>query len=159
MNKSIELKTLGSVQSNKRGFFIEIDSKYQKALTNIEGFSHLIVIWWANESDTEEYREAIISKKPYTKGPDKLGIFATRSPFRPNPICISIVQVLGIEDNKIYVPYIDAFVNTPVVDIKPYHNCTDKLTHVEVPNWCSHWPSCYEDSATFDWESEFTFKS
>jgi tRNA-Thr(GGU) m(6)t(6)A37 methyltransferase TsaA len=159
MKNTYELNKLGSVKQNDKGFYIEIDPKYQKALTNIEGFSHLNVVWWANESDQADYRQVLVTKKPYTKGPDELGIFATRSPYRPNPICVSIVQVLGIDDNKIYVPYIDAFVDTPVVDIKPYHNCTDKLREVSVPNWCAHWPSSYEASATFDWSAEFEFES
>ena len=155
MTKTYEVKTLGSVKQDEKGFFLEIDKEYQKALLNIEGFSHLNVLWWATEFDDETYRSFTVSKKPYKKGPDQLGMFATRSPIRPNPICLSIVQVLFIEENKVYVPYIDAYVDTPIIDIKPYHMCTDKLEQAQVPKWCQHWPKCYEDSGQFDWESEF----
>lgn len=155
MTKKYEVKALGSVKQDEKGFFIEIDKEYQKALLNIDGFSHLNVFWWATEFDDETYRSYTISEKPYKKGPDQLGMFATRSPIRPNPICLSIVQVLFIEENKVYVPYIDAYIDTPIIDIKPYHVCTDKLENAQVPKWCQHWPKCYEDSGQFDWESEF----
>jgi len=155
MTKKYEVKALGSVKQDEKGFFIEIDKEYQKALLNIDGFSHLNVFWWATEFDDETYRSYNVSEKPYKKGPDQLGMFATRSPIRPNPICLSIVQVLFIDDNKIYVPYIDAYVDTPIIDIKPYHVCTDKVEKAQVPKWCAHWPKCYEDSGQFDWESEF----
>ncbi len=69
------------------------------------------------------------------------------------------MYIVSTWENKIYVPYIDAFVDTPIVDIKPYHTCTDKVAGVSVPKWCEHWPSSYEDSGTFDWSAEFEFES
>ena len=90
--------------------------------------------------------------------PEKLGIFSTRSPARPNPIASTVVQILSIEkDGTINIPYIDADDNTPILDIKPYHPSTDKVKNIQLPDWCDHWPKSLEESADFDWESEFTF--
>jgi len=88
-----------------------------------------------------------------------IGIFATRSPVRPNPIALSAVPVLGIDTAAgiIRVPFIDADDHTPVLDIKPYLPATERVRDVNVPAWSSHWPQWYEDNRGFDWAAEFTF--
>ena len=127
-------------------------------MTNINGFSHLDIVWWGSLYDNQEARKILITEKPYKKGPDKLGIFATRSPVRPNPILITTIYVTKIDFEKgiIYTPYIDAEPGTPVLDIKPYHK-SSRIKNLNVPDWCKHWPEWYEDSANFDWENEFNF--
>ena len=97
--------------------------------------------------------------QPYQLGPDKMGIFATRSEYRPNPIALTAIPVLQIDHDNgvIYIPFIDAEDGTPIVDIKPYHPSVDRIKAVTVPEWCQHWPEWYEDSAEFDWAAEFTF--
>ncbi|MCP4177093.1 MAG: tRNA (N6-threonylcarbamoyladenosine(37)-N6)-methyltransferase TrmO, partial [bacterium] len=97
--------------------------------------------------------------KPYKKGPDKVGVFATRSPVRPNPIALSLIYIINIDYDKglIYIPYIDADIGTPVLDLKPYHLSTDNPASVSVPEWCSHWPKSIEQSGEFNWEAEFNF--
>jgi len=96
-------------------------------------------------------------QKPYRKGPDLLGIFSTRSPMRPNPIALSVAAVVGVdmEQGLIRLAYIDAEDGTPVLDIKPYLPCSDRVSRVQTPGWCSHWPQSMEGSATFDWPAEF----
>jgi tRNA (Thr-GGU) A37 N-methylase len=61
------------------------------------------------------------------------------------------------EKGIIYIPYIDAVDGTPIIDLKPYHPSIDRVRDVSVAKWCDHWPKWYEDSADFDWESEFNF--
>ena len=116
-------------------------------------------LWWADQVDRSELRKIVVLDKPYIKGPDKIGIFATRSPVRPNPVALSAVQVISIQmaEGIITTPYIDAEPGTPVLDIKPYHTCTERIRDVQVPEWCAHWPGWYEDNADFDWEGEFNF--
>ena len=98
-------------------------------------------------------------EKPYTKGPDTLGVFATRSPQRPNPLALSCAYVTYMDADKgiLGLSYIDADDGSPVLDIKPYTPSLDRVEHVEVPAWCAHWPKCVEESGEFDWESEFNF--
>jgi tRNA-Thr(GGU) m(6)t(6)A37 methyltransferase TsaA len=88
----------------------------------LDGFSHINVLWWCHKCDSEEARNILEVKKPYRKAPDIIGVFATRSPVRPNPIALTAVQVIGIDHaaGTIQLAYIDADDGTPVLDIKPY---------------------------------------
>ena len=106
--------------------------------------------------DNEEMRQYMVAPKPYKKGPEEVGLFATRSPVRPNPLGMTTVPVLDIDrkNGLVKIAFIDAENGTPIVDIKPYHGI-DRVRDVHVPEWCSHWPEWYEDSAEFDWAEEF----
>lgn len=88
-----------------------------------------------------------------------MGIFATRSPIRPNPIALSTVEIIHIDYQKglIQIAYIDANDTTPVLDIKPYTPSLDRVETPGVPEWCCHWPKSLEQSASFAWEEEFNF--
>ncbi len=154
----MELKSIGKV-STKQGFKVDIDEAYKEALTAMDGFGHLIVLWWANQVDNSDSRKVMTTEKPYKTGPDVIGIFATRSPLRPNPICISVIDVREIDYDQgiIYTSYIDAEDGTPVLDIKPYYPCSDIVRETKLPKWCSGLPSCIEDSADFDWSTYFNF--
>jgi tRNA (Thr-GGU) A37 N-methylase len=158
MNKKIEITSIGRVKVENHQYSIQLDKQYIPALKNIDGFSHLQVVWWGSMFGGAQYRNILTSNKPYKKGPDVLGIFATRSPVRPNPILISNVAVLSVdfENGIISVPYIDAENGTPVLDIKPYH-LSERVKDCSVPEWCAHWPKWEEESAGFDWQNEFNF--
>jgi len=158
MKKIVETNSIGNIQFEKGLFSLKLHTEYKEGLINIDGFSHLQILWWGNQSEGDEHRSRIVISKPYKKGPDKLGVFATRSQFRPNPILLTTILVHKIDFKKgiIYTPYIDAENESPILDIKPFHRY-ENLSHCQVPGWCSHWPSCYEDSANFDWEAEFNF--
>ncbi|MFV0393756.1 MAG: TrmO family methyltransferase [Coprobacillaceae bacterium] len=77
---------------------------------------------------------------------------------RPNLIAISNIQVKNIDYDKgiIYMYYIDAEDETPLLDIKPYIPSNDCIKTFQAPKWCAHWPKSYEESAEFDWDKEFT---
>ena len=154
-----ELKSIGTIEQGEGEFLIRIQPEYREAITGLEGFSWLNIIWWADQFDNDQMRSVLTSEKPYKKGPEKLGIFATRSPVRPNPVAITAVFISRIdyEEGVLYTPYIDAEESTPVLDIKPYHGSTDRVDTWQVPSWCSHWPKSVEDSAEFAWEDEFNF--
>lgn len=157
MNNKITLHPVGNVRIKENGYVLVIDKPYIPALTELEGFSHAGVFWWAHMLSDPDSRKTLINEKPYKKGPERIGVFATRSPARPNPILFSPVTILEVDQNKgeIRIPYIDAEDGSPVIDIKPYHPSSDRIKNVSVPGWCSHWPDCYENSADFNWESEF----
>jgi tRNA (Thr-GGU) A37 N-methylase len=155
-----KVKQIGTVIMDGRKFGIKLEEKYTAGLTSITGFSHLNILWWAHGADEEKYRNSVVIDKPYKKGPDTIGVFATRSQFRPNPIGITVIQVESIDYKQgiVYTYYIDAKMNTPEIDIKPYHTCTDIVSSPQVPGWCSHWPDSIEESGEFDWEAEFNFQ-
>lgn len=114
---------------------------------------------WFSDFDNEEARAVLETEQPYKNAPDKMGIFATRSPIRPNPIALTAVEVLDIDYQKcvIEIAYIDANDDTPVLDIKPYTPSLDRVENPSVPKWCAHWPKSLEESGEFDWENEFNF--
>jgi tRNA-Thr(GGU) m(6)t(6)A37 methyltransferase TsaA len=148
---------IGKVKISRAGMLIEIDHKYRPALKELDGFSHVNVICWFDGSDNEEMRNVLEVAAPYKKGPQAMGIFATRSPVRPNPIALSTVQILYIdyEEGVVGIAYIDADDGTPVIDLKPYTPSLDRVESPGVPKWCSHWPNSLEESAHFNWENEF----
>lgn len=153
------LKQIGTVHCGADGFSAVVAPEYRKALIGLEGFSHVQVLWWFDKCDDEAQRSVLTIDKPYTNGPDVMGVFATRSPQRPNPIAVSpsYVTYLDAENGVIGLAWIDAMDGTPVLDIKPYTPSADRVESPSVPNWCNHWPKCIEESGDFDWESEFNF--
>jgi len=158
--RTFTVKPVGIVHADDESFSIEIAGPFRPALLELGGFSHIIVVWWGDRADTPECRSETVCKKPYTRGPETIGIFATRSPVRPNPIALSVVPVIGIDTASgiIGVPFIDADDGTPVLDIKPYLPATERVRDASVPAWASYWPQWYEDNQGFDWAAEFTFE-
>jgi tRNA-Thr(GGU) m(6)t(6)A37 methyltransferase TsaA len=93
---------------------IVIDEEYLPGLCDVETRSHLIVLSWFDRAD----RSLLRATPPHTQ--IEHGVFATRSPDRPNPVAFSVVDLLGREKNVLRVRGLDALDGTPVVDIKPY---------------------------------------
>lgn len=155
--KTYQLFPIGQVECGPQGFALKVESKYRAALQGLDGFGHINVLWWSHYLDTPEYRNVVEAEQPYKNAPAKLGIFATRSPLRPNPICMSTVSVLSVDirNGLVILPWIDAENGTPILDIKPYHPSGDRVRAIRMPEWCGHWPQWLEDSAEFNWEAEF----
>jgi len=154
---SIEMRPIGTV-STGQGFRVLIDKEFAPGLLGLEGFSHVMILWHADKVPAWD-NTYLTADKPYRKAPDKLGIFATRSPYRPNSVCVSIAQVCGVDRKKgvLELTWVDAEDGSPVIDIKPYHPSSDRIRDAKLPDWCSHWPSCYEVSGDFPWDKEFLF--
>lgn len=157
--EEIRIETIGKVEVRKDGFYLSIKKTYREALLELETFSHINIVWWGDRSDTKKLRDITIADKPYKDGPSKIGIFATRAEIRPNPILITVASVISVDMAKgvIQLPWMDAEDGSPILDIKPYHPCTDRVKETRQPDWCSNWPACYEDSGTFDWSNIFNF--
>ena len=93
---------------------IEINEKYSNGLKDLEDFSHIHIIYLLHK--VEGY---MLEVKPFMDN-DTHGVFATRSPKRPNRIGMSVVKVNEVERNKVFVENIDVLDGTPLLDIKPY---------------------------------------
>jgi tRNA-Thr(GGU) m(6)t(6)A37 methyltransferase TsaA len=104
---------------------IEVFKKYEDGLKDIEGFSHLIVLYWMNES--EGYVLQITT--PWDTA--RHGLFTTRSPNRPNPIGFAVVDLVERKGNLLRVRGLDAIDNTPLIDIKPYSPKIDRKIAVK----------------------------
>jgi tRNA-Thr(GGU) m(6)t(6)A37 methyltransferase TsaA len=140
-------------------YFIELERRWLDATLGLAEYSHIQVLWWFNLTDIEEARTCLVIDKPYLNGPDRVGVLATRGPVRPNPIAVTVCELIAIDEARarIEVAYLDAEDGTPVLDIKPYHPSSDRIRDVCMPAWCAHWPGCYEESGAFDWAGEFNF--
>lgn len=90
----------------------------EEALRGLDSFSHLILTWIPHQNNLQESKLTV--RPPRLGGNNKIGVFASRSPFRPNSICHSVVEIDRIEQFKIYFKNHDILNQTPVLDIKPY---------------------------------------
>lgn len=104
----------GSGAKHEAEGVLEILPEFEEGLTDIEGFSHLFVIWVFHRS--EGY--ALMGTPPTDDRPH--GVFATRSPWRPNPIGQTVVGLLGRDGPRLRVRGVDMLDGTPILDIKPY---------------------------------------
>jgi tRNA-Thr(GGU) m(6)t(6)A37 methyltransferase TsaA len=93
---------------------LEILPEFEPGLKDIEGFSHLYVLWVFDRSQGYE----LVGTPPCDTQPH--GVFATRSPRRPNPIGLTVVRLLGREGNRLHVRGVDMAEGTPILDVKPY---------------------------------------
>ncbi|MGN0504602.1 MAG: tRNA (N6-threonylcarbamoyladenosine(37)-N6)-methyltransferase TrmO [Ruminococcus sp.] len=105
----------------------EPEYRNAEALRGIEGFSHLWLIWEFSEAKRDGWSPTV--RPPRLGGNKRMGVFATRSPFRPNPIGLSSVKLIGLEKTKqgtvLIVSGADLLDGTPIYDIKPYLPFTD----------------------------------
>jgi tRNA-Thr(GGU) m(6)t(6)A37 methyltransferase TsaA len=93
---------------------LRILPEFAPGLTDIEGFSHLFVIWEFDRSEGFElFGTPPIDNRPH-------GVFATRSPRRPNPLGLTVVELLGRNGRELHVRGVDMLDGTPILDIKPY---------------------------------------
>ena len=103
---------------------LEILPEFDQGLTDIEGFSHLFVLWVFHQAEAF----ALLGTPPTDDRPH--GVFATRSPYRPNPIGLTVVELLRREGLLLHVRGVDMLDGTPILDIKPYLSSVaeEKLT-------------------------------
>jgi len=112
---------------------IVIDSRLTQALDGLDGFSHIKVLFWMHQLAAGE-----VPLKVHPRGDPEnplVGLFATRSPRRPNPIGETTVRLLERRGNILRVEGLDAVCGTPVVDIKPYIPGNDSVADARVPSW------------------------
>ena len=103
----------------------EINPKYAKALDDLEGFSHIILLYWFHKSGG--YR---LKVKPFLDDVER-GLFSTRAPARPNQIGFCAVKLLGREDNILKISGVDMLDGTPLLDVKPYVSKIDSIENAK----------------------------
>lgn len=108
--------------------WVELEEKYTRGLIDLDKFSHAIILYYFHKSQTEQ-----IEGRPFLEA-NKHGIFAIRSPHRPNHIGLSVVKIKKIEANKMYFTEVDILDQTPVLDIKPYVKYFDSRANV-ISGW------------------------
>ena len=116
--------------------YLEIKSEFWDATLNVDKYSHIIVLWWITERDTAQDRSNLRGTPPVDNA-ELSGVFATRSPRRPTPIGHTISKIVSLdqENHRIILDHMDAFDNTPVIDIKPYLPSSDCVDDARFPEW------------------------
>lgn len=137
----IKLKSIGFAKNSEEKHFgkwskiitdLVIDEQYKDALEGLKDYSHLIVIYWMHEvkaCDIRHVPQGKVGEVP------EVGIFACRCPQRPNPIGVSIIEILSIKGNIVTVKGLDVIKDTPILDIKPYTPQYDAVIDAKIPNW------------------------
>ena len=113
---------------------IIINEEYVDCLDGIEDFSHIVVLFWTNKVPDRARQLKKLHPAGLKEMPLK-GIFATRSPIRPNPICKTTVKLIERKGTILFVEGLDAIDNTPVVDIKPHIPFYDSPLNVKLADW------------------------
>jgi tRNA-Thr(GGU) m(6)t(6)A37 methyltransferase TsaA len=113
---------------------VRVYKKYKQALDRIEDFSDIIIVYWMDQ--LFHYERSVLQVHPQgRKDMPMVGVFACRSPARPNPLGVTRVKLLERSDTVLKVYGLDAINGTPVIDIKPYIPRTDLTEELRLPDW------------------------
>jgi len=133
IENSFQIFPVGVIRKKDQSVSIEIYEKYGDALLGLDEYTHILVLIWFHESDRKMLRETL-QVYPMGNAENPLtGVFATRSPVRPNPIALFSCKITALEDRIIHVEGIDAFDGSPVIDIKPYIKRIDSIPQARGP--------------------------
>jgi tRNA-Thr(GGU) m(6)t(6)A37 methyltransferase TsaA len=110
---------------------VELDERFRDGLKDVETCTHLVLLYWMDKSPRN-----LVLQVPGDYGVQR-GTFALRSPARPNPIAMSVVKLLRVEDGTLMVVGLDCLDGTPLLDIKPYFASTDAVPEAMV-GWHKH---------------------
>lgn len=113
---------------------VEVMPEYITLLDGIEAFSHIVILFWPHRLPEEKRRLEKVHPRGWKDIP-RQGIFATRSPARPNPVLFSTVRLVERQQRQLYVKGLDAMDQSPVIDIKPVIKPSDVTGAFRVPNW------------------------
>ena len=123
-------KNMNAAREKGGGATLLIDAPYRPGLTGLAGFSHLVLLSWFEQAP----RNLIVQKPRHAS--DTKGVFALRSPARPNPVGLHVAGIVSIdiEAGRIELDAIDTLDGTPVIDIKPYFPSVDAFPDASRPN-------------------------
>ena len=122
---------------------IHLDPQLAGGLQGLDGYSHILVAFFLDRAQGFDPATQLLRKPRGREDMQAVGVFAQRTKYRPNPLGITAVQLLGIEGNVLKVRGLDALDGTPVLDIKPYMPPFDRMEDVKMPPWVEHFMEGY----------------
>ena len=139
--QSYEVHPIGYVRRRDGRTYVELLERYVPALKELDRFSHVQVLWWFSRYDDDTYRQVMQSEHAPYEAP-VLGMFACRSPVRPNPIGLTVAEIVSVDHDGgvVEIVNVDAHTDTPVLDLKPYIPVSDRVKEVRVAPWAADWP-------------------
>ena len=117
-NYDARLRIIGVVEKAGEVSEIRIFPEYCEGLTAIGDYEKIMILFWMHLQDNEEGRTRLISSRPRHGKEGFRGVFATHSPHRPNPIGVTVVELVSVEGCRLLVRGFDAYEETPILDIK-----------------------------------------
>ncbi|MCW3986664.1 MAG: tRNA (N6-threonylcarbamoyladenosine(37)-N6)-methyltransferase TrmO [Candidatus Bathyarchaeota archaeon] len=114
--------------------------RFCPGLKGIEAFSHIIILYWTHLRDSKKERNTLLVFPRRHEVNVETGVFACRSPSRPNPISLCVVELVKVEECILTVRGLDAYEGTPIIDVKPYMPRADSIPNARVPEWTSRGP-------------------
>lgn len=133
--ENYSVQPVGRVLKSHDKTVLEVFPSFKDGLRGLDGFSHVWVFYWFDRNDSPEKR-AILEVHPHgDKAIPLMGVFATRSPNRPNLIGLSICKIKSVDQSGVTVDGIDAFDGSPIIDLKPYRPANDCVPDASVPEW------------------------
>lgn len=133
MAQDYVLHTMGVVAKENGEIALDILPAFQDAVSGLESYSHVVVLYWFDRNDRPEKRR-ILRVHPRADPRNPLtGVFATRSPVRPNPIGLSVCKIRSVTGGRVLVDSIDAFDGSPILDLKPYISQMDCVPAAKGP--------------------------
>jgi tRNA-Thr(GGU) m(6)t(6)A37 methyltransferase TsaA len=142
MSIRTEVHFIGTVlKSSEEQAEVRVFPEFCAGLKQIKGFSHLIILYWMHLRAGEKERKTLLVFPKKHAVNVETGVFACRSPSRPNPIGLCVVELLKVEGCVLTVKGLDAAERSPIVDIKPYLPRADFVPHARVPEWTTHGPT------------------
>jgi tRNA (adenine37-N6)-methyltransferase len=133
--ETYSIQSIGQVAKSSGKTTLKIFPEFRDGLLGLNGFSHVQVFYWFDRNDTPEKRATLRVHPRGNEANPLTGVFATRSPFRPNLIGLSVCKIRSVDDSSITVDDVDAFDGSPIIDLKPYIPAIDSVPGASVPNW------------------------
>lgn len=115
-----------------------LDPRYAPGLKGIDGFSHLVVVFYLHQAAGFDPDKQLLRRPRGMESMHEVGVFAQRTKYRPNPIGVTSVELRAVRDNVIVVRGLDALDGTPVLDLKPYIPVFDCVAGARMPDWVAH---------------------
>jgi tRNA-Thr(GGU) m(6)t(6)A37 methyltransferase TsaA len=135
MNEFFQIIPVGIVRKTDTAASIEIFNDYTDALLGLDGFSHIVVLFWFDQNDTAAKRRVLqVHPRKDPRNP-LTGVFATHSPQRPNLIGLTVCKIISIRGESIEIEDIDALDGSPVIDLKCYIPGSVGEKEVRLPDW------------------------
>jgi tRNA-Thr(GGU) m(6)t(6)A37 methyltransferase TsaA len=113
----------------------KIADEYGEASKRLDGFSHVVVLYWLHENDTPSKRSILQTRLERFPNKRLAGVFASRAPVRPNLIGLSVCRSLSVDGTTVRVGNIDVFDGTPILDLEPHIPNVDSPSNVKLPDW------------------------
>jgi len=146
-----EIDSIGIMKKTDGRTEIRLNQPFAGSLKHLSAYSHARILWWFHRLEGERFRRTLQVNPPYERAP-RTGVFATRSPVRPNPLGLTTVRIekAEVETGTLVVKGFDGFPGTPIIDIVPYIPYFDRVRYFRVPDWFKHWPPFMVDEEALD---------